>query len=132
MLLRFQHIPSLRYRSGSFLIGAFSPAPSGKKPHQVPSVSLDLSVGARMKLKESVSQEGFLVLRNSFFPLANAGELAPHLRIDIAICDLFVNHQLSIKQIAQTLDEPNKRVVYAVIKQGIVQERRSAQRKGVN
>jgi hypothetical protein len=73
-----------------------------------------------------IRRDGFLILQNAFLIAPNADELAPHLKTNNAICDLFVNQELSIKEIAKTVRQPSKRVIYALIKQGIVQERRSS------
>ena len=82
-----------------------------------------------MKSKDPTIREGFYVLRDRYSPPTDAAQLAPEAKRKITICNLFLNYQLTIKDIAKTLDETYKHVARVLIEEGIIQERRSVSRE---
>ena len=82
-----------------------------------------------MKSKDPVIREGFYVLRDRYSPPTDTAQLAPDTKRKITICNLVLNYQLKIADIAKTLDETYKHVASVLIEQGIIQERRSVSRE---
>ena len=69
-------------------------------------------------------REGFLVRENNFVLPEQTVGLDPGTKRDLTICNLFINHQLSIPNIKDLLDEDFARIVDVLIGQGILQDRR--------
>ena len=82
-----------------------------------------------MKSKDPVIREGLHVLRDRYSPPSDSAQLSPDTKRKITICNLFLNYELTINDIAKTLDETYKHVVSVLIEQGIIQERRSVCRE---
>ena len=61
-------------------------------------------------------RDGFQVTNKVFTHPSNA--------VDQRICNLFVNHELSIPDIVWVLDETHAHVVSVLIEQGYIQEQR--------
>ena len=76
----------------------------------------------------SISQDrdGFHV-REIEFTLPDSGELDHQTKRAATICKLFANHAYTISDIVRVLDEDRKRVVLALLEQGIIRERRTKQ-----
>jgi hypothetical protein len=83
-----------------------------------------------MASNDPVLRDGFRVLRDQYSPPSNSNQLAADTKRKVTICNLFLNHKLSISNIAQTLDETYKNAVSTLIEQGIIQDRRSVSREG--
>src|SRR5262245_60009802 len=75
----------------------------------------DISFGAR---------EGFSILTHQFELPAETHSLDPKRKRALTICNLFINHQLGVSQIAQLLEDDPDRVVQALLQNKIVQDRR--------
>jgi len=82
-----------------------------------------------MQSNQSIVREGFRVLKASYSPPRDSVQLAAELKRKITICNLFLNHGLSINDIAKTLDETYKHAVGILIEQEIIEERRSVSRE---
>jgi hypothetical protein len=82
-----------------------------------------------MKSKDPVIRDGFHVVRDRYSPPTDTAQLAPDAKRKITICNLFLNYELSINDIAKTLDETYKHVASVLIEQGIIQERRNVSRE---
>ncbi len=82
-----------------------------------------------MTLVDSPERDGFKVRRKTFVQPANAGSLDPVAKRRLTICNLFVNHKLSIADIVRVLDEDPGHVVAVLIEQGFVHERRATPRE---
>ena len=67
---------------------------------------------------------GFQVMSGHFTLPTDTTALDPSAKRAVTICNLFVNHQLSIASIKQLLDEDLERIVRALIDNGILQDRR--------
>ena len=82
-----------------------------------------------MALPEPLERSGFRVTRKVFTSPQNAASLDPVTKRKITICNLFVNHRLSLADIVRVLDEEYKHVVGVIIEQGFVHERRQNSRE---
>jgi hypothetical protein len=80
--------------------------------------------GVGMAEPTPLFREGFQVRENNFvlpeLPLA----LDPRTKRELTICNLFVNHELTMANIKYLLDEDLGRIVQALIDHKIVQDRR--------
>ena len=72
----------------------------------------------------SITRDGFHVLREQFTLPKNPSTLDPETKRAVTICNLFLNHRLSLSDIVRVLDEDNGRVVLALLEQRIIQDRR--------
>ena len=55
----------------------------------------------------------------------DASALDPKSKRAVTICNLFVNHNLGIKDIVRVLDEDQERVIRTLLDQGIILDRRN-------
>ena len=80
-------------------------------------------------MKHSISQDrdGFHVLVEEFTLPADNWNLDPQSKREVTICNLFVNHQYNIPDIARILDEKHSDVVLSLVKKGIIRDRRVRQ-----
>jgi hypothetical protein len=69
-------------------------------------------------------RDGFQVKAKIFTMPSNPLELPAKTKRAMTICNLFVNHQLSVADIERVLDEDGGRIVRELIKHGIVCDRR--------
>src|SRR5262245_29703351 len=69
-------------------------------------------------------RDDFQLKENHFSLPERSTDLEPRRKRAVTICNLFVNHNLSISSIARILDEDEGRVVNALIENGIVYDRR--------
>jgi len=69
-------------------------------------------------------RDDFQLKENHFSLPERSTDLEPRRKRAVTICNLFVNHNLSISSIARLLDEDWGRVVNALIESGIVYDRR--------
>jgi hypothetical protein len=78
---------------------------------------------------EILERDGFEITKEVFINPSNTTLLASATRRKITICNLFVNHRLSLRDILRVLDEKYDHVVCMLIEQGLVLERRKNPRK---
>ena len=80
-------------------------------------------------MKQSISQDrdGFQVREGEFTLPADTWNLDPQSKRAVTICNLFVNHQHSISDVARVLDEDRRNVVLVLLKKGIIRDRRVRQ-----
>jgi hypothetical protein len=77
-----------------------------------------------MAQQRPLFREGFHLKENIFVLPEEMMALDPQTKRDLTICNLFVNHQLSIANIQQLLDEDLERIVQVLIDNWILQDRR--------
>jgi hypothetical protein len=82
-----------------------------------------------MAQPDRLERDGFQVTNKIFSNPSNAVDQIS--KRQITICNLFVNHQLSIPDVVRVLDETYKHVVSVLIEQGYIHERRKHCRKPV-
>lgn len=69
-------------------------------------------------------REGFQLRENYFILPEHSIEFDPERKRALTICNLFVNHNMSISNIQRVLDEDAGRIVEALVESGIVYDRR--------
>ena len=69
-------------------------------------------------------RDDFHLKENNFSLPENTINLDPGMKRAWTICNLFVHHQLSIQTIARVLDEDLGNIVLALLKHGIIHDRR--------
>ena len=79
--------------------------------------------------KQSLSKErdGFNFLVGEFILPEDFWGLDPHSKRTLTICNLFVNHEYNISDIARELNENRRDVIHLLLKQGIIRNRRARQ-----
>ncbi len=82
-----------------------------------------------MVLVNSLERDGFQVRKKVFINPPDVSSFDPVRKRKMTICNLFVNHRLSIRDIVRVLDETYDHVVCVLIDQGLVFERRKNPRK---
>ena len=70
------------------------------------------------------SRDGFLVNKTAFKIPRDAHALDSKVKRSVTICNLFLNYKLSVSDIVRLLDEEYGRVVFVLMENGIIQERR--------
>lgn len=77
-------------------------------------------------MRQSITQDrdGFHILVEGFALPTDTWKLDPQTKRSVTVCNLFVNHEYCISDIAQALDESRKNVIRALLKQGIIRDRR--------
>jgi hypothetical protein len=85
---------------------------------------LQLGKAMNMKSTNSENREGFLVSQRPFNLPEDSVNLDPKTKRPVTICNLFVNHRLSIDYIANLLDEDRRTVILALIHRHILYDRR--------
>jgi len=73
-------------------------------------------------------RNGFRVLKQTYLLPQELSNLDAQAKRTATICNLFINHQLAVSDIARVLDESHGRVIDVLIQQGVVEERRSVSR----
>ena len=73
-----------------------------------------------MESMDPIIRDGFPILKTNLSPPSETSQLDPQVKRGITICNLFVNYQLPIKEIAGILDESPRHVVHNLIQKGIV------------
>ena len=71
--------------------------------------------------------DGFHVLVKEFTLPEDSLNLDPQRKRAVTICNLFVNHHISISDVVRVLDEDRRNVVRVLLKQGIIRDRRLRQ-----
>jgi hypothetical protein len=69
-------------------------------------------------------REGFHLRKNNFLLPEDMATLDPQTKRNLTICNLFVNHDMSIPSIQHLLDEDAGKIVNALIDRGIFEDRR--------
>jgi hypothetical protein len=77
-----------------------------------------------MPFLQSLERDGFQVRKKVFNNPPDMASFDLVRKRKVTICNLFVNHQLSMRDIARVLDERYDHVVDVLIDQGVVFERR--------
>ncbi|MFN8006528.1 MAG: hypothetical protein U0V70_05815 [Terriglobia bacterium] len=73
-------------------------------------------------------RDGFQIRRNTFPQPENTVSMDPAVKRRLTICNLFVNHHLSLTDITRVLDEDYGRVVSILIEHSIICDRRKHDR----
>jgi hypothetical protein len=76
---------------------------------------------------DKLDRDGFRVKRKTF-AVPDTGLSDPITKRKQTVCNLFVNHELSIDDVARVLDEEYGRVVNILIEQGFLHDRRKMPR----
>ena len=75
-------------------------------------------------MRNSLFHDGFPV-RDLKFPVPpNTIDLDLKTKREVTICNLFINHELTVPEIIRVLDEDYRHVVNVLLNSGIVGERR--------
>ena len=74
-----------------------------------------------------MNRDGFDVRESEFTLPPDSRNLDHQTKRTVTICDLFVTHAYTISDIVRVLDEDRRNVVHALLKQGIIRERRTKQ-----
>ena len=69
-------------------------------------------------------REGFYIREKHFALPEQTLQLDPRTKRDLTICNLFVNHHMSIHNIQHLLGEDARKIVHALIEHCIVEDRR--------
>jgi hypothetical protein len=77
-------------------------------------------------MRQSISQnrDGFHVLVGEFNLPADPWKLDLQTKTTATICNLFVNHEYGIPDIARALNENRRDVIRVLLKQGVIRDRR--------
>ncbi len=77
-------------------------------------------------MRHSLSQDrdGFHVLVEEFALPTDNLSLDPQSKRTVTICNLYVNHQYNISDVVRVLDEDRRHVIHALLKKGIIRDRR--------
>lgn len=73
---------------------------------------------------ENFKRDGFVPAERAFAIPADTTHLEKKLKRELTICNLFLNHQLSIDDIIRVLDEEYENVVLSLLAHGVVTDRR--------
>ena len=71
-----------------------------------------------------ITREGFRLERDCFTLPKDTVTFDPKTKPAIAICNLFVNYELPLRDIVRLLDEDDEKVIVTLLEQGIIQDRR--------
>ena len=82
-----------------------------------------------MTLQEILERDGFQIRKKVFVNPPDMISLDPNKKRRVTICNLFVNHRLSMRDIVRVLDERYDHVIDVLIDQGLVFERRKNPRQ---
>src|SRR5262249_45274717 len=77
---------------------------------------------------ETIFYHGFPVLGEKFEFPSETTDLDPKTKREVTICNLFINHKLSVPEIIRVLDEDYEHIVNVLLNRRVVGERR--QRNG--
>ena len=80
----------------------------------------------KLPMRQSITQDrdGFHLLVEEFALPIDTWKLDPQTKRAVNICNLFVNHEYGISDIARALDESRKNVIRVLLRQGIIRDRR--------
>lgn len=85
-----------------------------------------------MEPNQGAIREGFRVAKATFTIPENIGQQDLQSKRKATICNLFVNHQLTIADIIRVLDDSYSHAVGVLIDQGVIEDRRRVPRPAVN
>jgi hypothetical protein len=71
-----------------------------------------------------VTREGFCLTRDRFTLPRDTSALDPKSKRALTICNLFINHNLGIRDIVRVLDEDQENVIVTLLNQEIIVDRR--------
>ena len=71
-----------------------------------------------------LTREGFRLTRDRFTLPKDTSALDPRSKRAVTICNLFVNHNLGIRDIVRVLDEDHEKVILTLLEEGIILNRR--------
>jgi glycogen synthase len=77
-----------------------------------------------MENHEEQTRDGFTLTRKVYVPTHDTSMLDPVSKRKATICNLFVTHRMSLKEIARVLDEEYVRIIQVIIDSGLVYDRR--------
>jgi hypothetical protein len=69
-------------------------------------------------------REGFSILASQFELPTDSASLDRESKRALTICNLFINHQLGVSQIAQLLEDDLSKVIQALVQKKIIRDRR--------
>ena len=75
-------------------------------------------------MRDTTFHDGFPVRRREFAVPPNTLNLDPKTKRAVTICNLFINHGLTVRDIIRVLDEDYRHVVNVLLNSGVVGERR--------
>jgi hypothetical protein len=73
------------------------------------------------------TMDGFPVRGRKFALPPDTIDLDPKTKREVTICNLFINHKLTVSDIIRVLDEDYRHVVKVLLDSGVVGERRQKQ-----
>jgi hypothetical protein len=71
-----------------------------------------------------IFRDDFLLKENNFTLPEHSIDLEPQRKRALTICNLFINHNMSISNIHRVLDEDPGKIVEVLIRRGIIYDRR--------
>jgi hypothetical protein len=77
-----------------------------------------------MSSDKTLVHDGFPVRIMNFAVPGDTISLDPKAKRELTICNLFINHKLTVPDIIRVLDEDYRHVVRALLNSGIVRDRR--------
>ena len=77
-----------------------------------------------MRQAISHDRDGFHILVEEFAVPTDSWKLDPQTKRAMTVCNLFVNHEYGISDIARAVGENRKDVIRMLLKQGIIRDRR--------
>ena len=78
-----------------------------------------------MALPKNLERDGFQITKKAFTVPLNIASLDPVTKRKMTICNLFANHELSMRDIVRVLDEKYDHVVSVLIEHGLICGRRT-------
>jgi hypothetical protein len=75
-------------------------------------------------MRGAIFRDGFPIRGRKFALPPETISLDPKSKREITICNLFINHELSVSEIIRVLDEDYRHVVNVLLNRGMVDERR--------
>lgn len=72
-------------------------------------------------------RDGFHVIEGEFTLPDDTWKLDPQTKTAVTICNLFINHEYGISDIARALNENPRDVIRVLLSQGIIRDRRVRQ-----
>jgi hypothetical protein len=80
-----------------------------------------------MESNEPVLRDGFQIRSPRFTVPSNTVDMDFKTKRGLTICNLFINHKLTVQDIVRVLDDDYTHVVLTLLNSGIVRERRQEQ-----
>ena len=73
---------------------------------------------------EPIFSHGFPILGEEFEFPSETTDLDPKTKREVTICNLFINHKLSVPEIIRVLDEDYRHIVEVLLDRRVVEDRR--------